>query len=486
MPPSTLPHKLPVGPAPDPAPPGTTTDDTRTPAPVPHGPAPVVGSPHRARWLGAAGALALAAGIAGWLAWRPLPVQVAPALAGPLVQTLVFTGRVAAQSRVEVGATVTGRVAEVRVREGASVRAGEVLARLDDDEAAAALRQWEAAERTAQARVVAQRELSAPLAVAGLAAADAGLRAAQAELDRTARLVDRGFVSQARLDDARRNVDVAQAQVAQARAQARANAARGSETEQARLRLEEARAASGTARARLAQARILAPADALVLTRSVEPGQVVQPGRVLFTLAIEAPTQLVALVDETSLGRLAPGQRATVIADAYPDTAFEARVRSVSPAIDPQRGAVEVKFSVPLPPPFLRNDMTLSLEVETARREQTLSVPVQAVQQAPRAAAAAPVATPSPAAPPATPTTPGAAVKVVREGRVAELPVSLGVRTLDRVEVIAGLVEGDAVLLDPTVPVGRRVRATSEPLGRPAAGGVSVRDAELPGPGSGR
>ena len=446
-------------------------------------PVRLAGTAQRARWLGAASALAISAGIAGWLALRPLPVQVAPALSGPLVQTLVFTGRVAAQSRVEIGATVTGRVAEVRVREGVSVRAGEVLARLETEEAAAALGQSVAAERTAQARVAAQRELSAPLAEAGLAAAEAGLRAAQAELERTARLVDRGFVSQARLDDARRNLDVARAQVAQARAQARANAARGTEAEQARSRLEEARAASATARARLAQARILAPADALVLTRSVEPGQVVQPGRMLFTLAIDAPAQLVALVDETSLGRLAPGQRATVVADAYPDAAFEARVRSVSPAIDPQRGAVEVKFSVPRPPTFLRNDMTLSLEVETARRDGTLSVPLEAVQRAPRSATVAPVATP---ATPATPGTTEAVVLVVREGRVAAVPVSLGVRTLDRVEVLSGLAEGDAVLVDPTVPLGRRVRASSEAPGARAAQGVSMRNADLPGPGSGR
>lgn len=423
----------------------------------------------------------LAASVASLGAWRllrPQPVAVERARVAPLVRTLVFTGRVSTESRVEVGSTLTGRVVEVTLREGAQVRAGQLLARLDDSEALAAVRQAEAAVRVARSRIGLQSQLARPTAEAALAQADATLRAAQAEFDRTRRLVERGFLSAARLDEARRVVDVARAQLDSASAQAGANAPRGPETEQARLRLEEALAAAQLARARLAQTRIVAPADGLVLVRSVEPGQVVQPGRVLFSMSISAPVQLVAQVDEKFLAQLAIGQQAAVVADAFPDRRFDASVRSIAPTVDPQRGAVEVKFSVPRPPPFLRNDMTLSLEVETARRPQALTVPAQAVRAAPGAGVPADAQGTGADGTGTDNTGAAATVRVLRDGRVAEVPIRTGVRALERVEVIDGLAAGDEVVVDPSVAIGRRARGVEPAQAARAAAskaGVTVR-----------
>ena len=393
------------------------------------------------RWVLAAAAIGvvLAGLAAGW--WLRAPTVAAVTLqVGPLVRTLQFSARVATASRVDIGATVTGRVLQVAVTEGAQVKQGDVLLRLESEELQAALAQAQASERQAAARLGGLRSTGRGSAEAALAQTDSVLLAAQAELQRTQDLVAKGFLSPARLDEVQRNVAVAQAQQAGARAQRAANADPGTEVQQAQAQLALASAAAAAARARLAQAVLSAPADARVLARLVEPGQIVQPGRALLTLALSGAPQLAAQADERFLEQLQVGQSATVVADAFPGQRFAARVQSIAPLVDAQRGAVEVKFSLPqAPPAFLREDMTLSVEVETARRDAALVLPAGALRSEDGAG--------------------GATAWVERSGRVEPRTLRLGLRTLDAAEVREGLAAGDTVLIGAAPAPGKRVNA---------------------------
>ncbi len=388
--------------------------------------------------LAAVAALALG-GLAFWALRSPPVPALQPAYA-PLVRTLQFSARAATFSRVDVGSTVTGRVALVAVKEGSLVRQGDVLVRLEGDELQAALQQAQASERQTAARLAGLRSTGRSAAQAGVAQAESVLLAVRADLKRTQDLVAQGFLSAARLDESQRAVAVAQAQLDSARASNAATAEQGTEVAQAQAQLALAAAAVAAAQARLAQAVITAPADAKVLARAVEPGQIVQPGRALMSLALAGPLQLVAQVDERFLEQLQIGQTASVLADAFPTQRFTARVQSISPLVDAQRGAIELKFALPQPPPaFLREDMTLSVEVETARRERALVLPIAALRGDVSAGTVE--------------------VRVERDGRVEARPVRLGLRTLDAAEVLEGVAEGDRVLLGDTPAPGRRVRA---------------------------
>ncbi len=367
----------------------------------------------RTRWIVPALVLLLALAWMAALTWRAPRAEALLVQPGPLLRTLQFSARVATLSRVEVGSTVTGRVAQVLVREGAQVKRGEVLVRLETDELRAAEAQAVAAERQA----------------------DATLQAARATLARAEQLVKQNFYSVAQLDEAKRALDVALAQQG------------------------AARAAVTAARARLEQTRIEAPANARVLARMVEPGQIVQPGKALLNLALAGPTQLVAQVDERFLDQLQVGQTATVVADAFAGERFAARVQSIAPLVDAQRGAIEVKFGLQQQAPaFLREDMTLSVEVETARREQALALPLAVLRQA---------------------TGDTARVLVAVDGVVQERTLRLGLRTLAAAEVLDGLRIGDAVLTGATFSVGQRVtvqgvpwQAAARPAPRDEGGGV--------------
>jgi len=402
--------------------------------------------------------LFLASGAVGWLRLRGPLVDVLELRQAPLVRILQFSARVATLSRVDVGSTITGRVAQVLVNEGDRVKRGQVLVKLESDELRAALAQAVASEKQARARLSGLRTTGRMASGAALAQAEATLRAAQAELDRVEQLVAQGFLSASRLDETRRAVEVARAQQTSAQAQTRANDETGTDLAQAQAQLALGAAATVAARARLAQAELAAPADARVLSREVEPGQIVQPGKALLGLALAGPTQLAAQVDERFLDQLQTGQKAWVVADAFPGQRFAARVLSVAPAVDAQRGSVEVKFALDQQPPaFLREDMTLSVAVETGRRASALVLPLAALRGAPDDGAAT--------------------VLVARQGRAQEQPVRLGLRTLDAVEVVQGLAAGDAVVLGAIKPDARmRPRPVPWQPGA-AAAGVTREDA---------
>lgn len=369
----------------------------------------------KTRWIVIAVLLALALTALAAFTLRAPRAEALLMQPGPLVRTLQFSARVATLSRVDVGSTLTGRVAQVLVREGAQVRADEVLIRLETDELNATLAQAVAAERQA----------------------DATLQAALATLKRGQQLVAQGFYSAAQIDEAQRAVDVAVAQ-------------RGS-----------ARAAVAAARARLTQATLVAPADARVLSRQVEPGQIVQPGKALLSLALTGPTQLLAQVDERFLDQLQTGQQAAVVADAFAGQRFAAKILSIAPVVDAQRGAIEVKFTLLQEPPvFLREDMTLSVEVETGRREQALALPLAALRQAQGDTAS---------------------VLVAVDGVAQERRLRLGLRTLAAVEVLDGLRAGDAVLTSMALKVGQRVSVTPVVWQPGAATGTSAQRADSAG-----
>lgn len=355
--------------------------------------------------LGKVGALtaALAIGAGAYVWWqRPVAVDTAQVSTRALVRTLQFTARVATPARVELGTTLTGRVARVKVEEGGAVRAGEALVELEADEALAAVRQAEASLKQSQA----------------------SLRAAEQDLPRTQELVAQSFYSQQKLDDARRATDVARGQ------------------------RDAAWAALEAARARLAQHSVRAPADGQVLVRQVDPGQIVQAGKPLLTVSVHGPLELLAQVDERFLGQLQVGQPARVLADAYPAQPFDAKVTRIAPSVDSQTGSVEVRLAVAgQRPAFLREDMTLSVEVRTGERSGAKVLPLRALRAA-------------------TTDGQGAAgeVLVVAGSRAAMRPVQLGLRTLTEVEVVSGLRDGDTVILDASkIEVGERVKARPKP-----------------------
>lgn len=320
-------------------------------------------------------AVALVIGVVAF-AWRhvfPPEAELAKVVRRDVVQAVVASGRIATPNRVDVGTQIIGSVASVPVAQGDTVRAGQALIVLDSGELRA---------NEAQAK--------------------ATLDNAQSQLARTKELASKGFIGKSALDDVVRNFEVARTQL-------------------------------DAARVKLTYAVIRAPVDGVLIARNVEKGHVVQPGKVLMVLAPAGETQIVLQIDERNLSRLQLGQKALASADAYPAQRFDAELFYINPGVDAQRGTVEVKLRVPKPPEYLRQDMTVSADIEVERHRGTLALPADAVRD---------TAGPAPW------------VLVVRKDHAVRQPVKLGLRGEGSVEILDGLAEGEEV-----VPAASAIKA---------------------------
>ncbi len=368
---------------------------------------------------------------------KPVMVDLVTVAAADVQTSVVASGRVLPPARVDIGATITGRVEKVLVREGARIVFEQILVELERGELAAAAAQARAAVARAQARVSSVKTLALPTAQAGLQQAEANFALAEREAKRARDLVAKGFVSQSRVDEADRQLDVARSQLDSARAQTGAQSASGAEAQQAQSALVEAEAALAAANAKLAQTQIRAPAAGVVLERVIEPGDIAQPARRLMSLALDGPARLIVQVDEKNLPLIKAGAVATAAADAFPAERFEAVVNYISPGIDASRGTVELRFDVAKPPALLKSDMTVSIDLQGPLLKQALMLPSDAVRQ---------LQTDSPW------------VLVERDGVAVKVPVRAGLQTQGRVAIADGLKAGERVILNRDVEAGAKVR----------------------------
>ncbi|MBB6598353.1 efflux RND transporter periplasmic adaptor subunit [Luteimonas sp. MC1825] len=410
---------------------------------------PMTGTSARHKWLFVAAAvvvvLVLLWGL-GRLRGPELPGY--EVVTGPLVQSVVATGRVAAPSRVQVGAEIAGLVLERRVIEGDRVAPGDVLVVLR-------ARDLEARRAEASASLDTLRQADRPDAEARLREARAGLAQAERELARRRELGERQLVARESVEQAAQAAIGAREAVEQARV-AVAALSGGAREAQARERL-------GAADADLARAVIRATVSGTVLTRDVEAGDTVNPGDVLLEIARDGPGEILLPLDEKNLARLALGQPATCIADAFPDRPFAATVHHVAPGIDPSRGTVDVRLRIDPAADFVRQDMTVTATIRTGSREDALAVPNDALLDADAGSNRA-------------------SVLLVRDGRVQRTTVRIGLRGLAMSEVTEGLRAGDHVLAAAALDAadlpgdGSRVRVARQP---PPDSGHATRG-ELP------
>ena len=333
-------------------------------------------------------------------------------VSSPLIQTVVASGRVEKVSRTQIGSEITGVVLERLVQEGDRVSRGDVLLVLKSDEISAQVRQ-------AEAELKELATTRRPQAEVDLANAKVQLEQAQREAVRR-RNTELGILSAEEREKsieaeklARNNLESARLKVA---------SLAPDKVEETKLREQLA-----ALQAQLAKTKIRAEVSGIILTRNVEPGDLVQPSQTLFTIALDGATEIRVPFDERNLPLLALQQKAAVITDAYPDQPFPAHINFIAQSIDAQRGTVDVRLTVDPVPDFLRQDMTVSVNVETNKREQTLVIPNDALSSI---------------------SGNKAMVILVRNRKIQRHPITLGLRGLVMSEVVAGLKEGDHVLTD--------------------------------------
>lgn len=355
-----------------------------------------------------------------WSASRPVSVEVLQLSSKPLEQWVVASGQVRYQSLARLGAQVTGTVVQRHVREGDLVNAGQLLISLEDSEQQARLRE-------AQAALDQLHNQLYPQAVQSVQEARLAWQQADREASRRRQLARDQMLAPEQAEQAEYQAQSRQAALRRAELAERALKSGGEEERLLLQRLEQARAT-------LAKTRIHAPFAGRVQTRAVEPGDQVQPGRVLLEIARLDGLEVVAAVDEKYMAPLVAGQQAIVIADAWPGQELSARLSYMAPAVDETTGTLDAHVEVQDPEQLLRQGMTVSVSLLAARKGHALAVPRDYLQNQ--------------------------QVFRLRDGQVEPVTVTTGLQSTTRVELTGGVAVGDLLVLPEQRPgLGKKVRA---------------------------
>lgn len=371
----------------------------------------------RRRWpvVALGGAALIAAALVSWrLTHSTVRVETVRSVplaerAGQPVPVLSGSGYlVPAQPFIAVGSRVAGRIARYLVEEGDRVSAGQPMVELDATPFRAAVDQVEASLRSARA----QREL------------------ADAELARAERLISEGVLSR---DEFER---------------------RSSEARVARARVAELQASRVRSKTDLDDSVIRAPTDGVVLETYKQPGEIAVPGGFsgsgdLLRLANLSELRAELDVNESDLPRVALGQAAEIVPDAFPDARYQGRVVKLAPQIDRQKGTREVEVLVVRPDERLLPDMSVRVvffqNLPAANGSDAHAVVV------PRAVLRRDEAGKS-------------FVWIVRDGRTARADVELGPVLGDRSVISSGLAgDEDVVIGEAPERAGVAVEATRAP-----------------------
>jgi HlyD family secretion protein len=383
----------------------------------------------------------------------PFPVSVAAVARGTMTGTVTYTGTVAAFSEEDIFPRVTGRIVEMPVYPGDAVRAGQVLARLDDVELTSKVREAEAMASTAQANR-AQMEADLVAARHGIAQMEREVAMVEAEQGyatavraRSERLVAVGAISRQEYEN-----DRAMAQALDAKreaAHAKLEQARAMELA-ARRKLEAAdsmvaqgRAAVRTATVVRDYVTITAPSSGYVVKRLVAPGVLVQPGMAILKVAQVDRVRLQANVGERDVASIRTGSSVAVTTTA--GQTLTTRVTSVFPFVDQGSRTAVVEAVVANGDRRLLPGQYVTMQLVTGERAGAMTVPRGAVARLGG----------------------GAKVWVVSDGRAEPRDVTTGFESADRVEIVRGLTGSERVVARGHDGLYAGARVTEEPT--PAA-----------------
>ncbi len=285
---------------------------------------------------------------------------------------------------VELGFRVSGRIADLKVQEGARVSAGESLGALDrvpfETDVAAAQADVNQARAQLEKTVRGYRVEEIAQARASVAQREADLANAQVTLRRQQDLIAAGLVTHQQIDDAEARMQQSKAQLAAAREQLTLER-RGSRPEDIaaqKASLAAAQARLSKAETALADATLLAPSAGIVSVRAREPGAIVQAGQTVYTLALTEPVWIRAYVPQPRLGRIKPGMAVHVSIDSVPGKEYEGTVGFISPEAeftpksvqtDQVRDDLVYRFRVIMADPdnVFRQGMPVTVQVSAAQ-----------------------------------------------------------------------------------------------------------------------
>jgi len=378
---------------------------------------------------------------------RGVPVEVAPATVGTMVEAVTVTGTIRAAREANVGAQVSAQVLEVRAREGDRVSSGQVLITLDPAQAQSQARQAQAGVEAARARLEAAQsrrevlELGArqeerAIARSRLEQAESALRTAEADMNRLRGLFEKGAISKQQLDDAQVAYDTARTNRDSAKQslELTTKGARPEEIDAARKDVAAAAAGLDQAKGMLAEAQerlgytvIRAPLTGIVVERHVEPGEIASAGGggPLLRLADPASVYYEAQVPERAALRIKAGQRVDVIVQGNGDRRVGGRVERLVSVANPESRDFLLRIDIVEGAELTKPGMFARGAVVVRETSDAVVVPKDGLVEREGKMLAF----------------------VVQAGKAARREVQIGISDAERAQILSGVKPGESVVV---------------------------------------
>jgi len=392
----------------------------------------------RRRWalLGLGGLVLIVAIIGVGAALRPSreidPSKLATVEKGDIARSVVATGKVEPLTKVEVKSKASGIVKKIYVDYAERVKQGQVLVELDKEELQAQVREARAALLAGQSSV---ESAQAAYERNQVEAEGPDLPFLKASRERARKLYQEGLIAQSVQEEAEKNYDLAvnkQAIALRNLSVTRAEVAR------ARAQVAQAEAALERAQENLRNATIASPMDGLVLSRDVEVGDAVSSilvlgsqGTLVMTLGDTSEVYVKGKVDEADIGKVYLGQPARIVVESLKEKKFEGKVTKIAP-LGVEKDNVttfEVRVSIRNPSGELKANMSANAEILLEEKRGVLLIPETAVIYDKDRNAFAELPDPK-----------------AEKGR-RKVPIRVGISNGVKSEVLAGLQEGQKVVL---------------------------------------
>ena len=302
---------------------------------------------------------------------KPVAVTTVAAIERALPRVLDVTGALMADAQTEVAAEMPGRVTAMLVERGAVVRAGAVIARLDDQDAQNQLREAEAIERQTMERLgIAGGEPFDPARTPDVRRARLVMERADADYRRWEKLVADGIVARSEFESKQTDYTTARAQVDTLVNQMR-EMYQGLQAQRARIAM---------ARKALADTVVRAPFDGLVAEKHANVGQYLARGSRVATIVRVDPLRVELTIPEAAAGAVKRGQRVAFTVQTYPNRAFHGTIAYVGPALRSETRALVAEALVPNPAGVLQPGLFATARVELPAAGPSVMVPSAAVR----------------------------------------------------------------------------------------------------------
>lgn len=345
------------------------------------------------------------------------------------------TATVKSEREINISPERNGKIVAFSLKEGDIVKKGQIVARLDNEEAELQVKQAGASLRQAReqvGRIQAEIDMARESSTAQVAEAKATLDEATQDLLRKQKLFERGMISRQELDAALRAEGVARGRYDNAMANRAQERIKGEELTTARTRIKELEATLELAGLQVAYGTIHAPIDGVVSKKLVEQGEYVMTGTPMFRLTDSRNLYIEVAIDEFDAKYLKLGQAAKVHMDAFPNQDFAGRVTLISPIVIGEKLQTRTFLvrvllddtSVKIVP-----GMSADVEIVAQKVSGVISIPTSSIVEKDQRKM----------------------VYVVRDGKAVLTPVTRGITTWNATEITAGLTEGQKIVTNPEI-----------------------------------